>query len=299
VRLTRVRIARLAPGQDAQAWTHALEHLAPEAVRVLKGPRERDPAADRVLCLRLASREVVLKLRPLGPLRRRFRHSLGVSQLHRQWRGAELLKTAGVRTSEPLALGTLRVADRPYQWLATSFIPGPTLLHALAQVRGTPSEPRLAVAVGRFVAQLARAVEQGLFNRDLKPSNVMFAGDWHPVGPTPKLAIIDTAAIAPMPGHRSPDARRQAIARMFASLLIEPIGCGVAPTPLARRAALHAFIDAATARPTSPGIAQPRPKTPDTSDSPAELWHRVRAIIQAHGDPTPRINPLTPYEPRL
>ncbi len=178
-------------------------------------------------------------------------------------------------------MGTLRLANSPtpHEWLATSFIEGPTLLDALARVRGTPAEIPLAEAAGRLIASLAKATPTPLFNRDLKPSNVMLLSEWnahpptpHPQGPVPKLAIIDPIGVRPS------KATHDGLARMLASLVIEPIGTGVAPTPHARRAAIAALTQA----------------IPLTKTQARELWQSTATLIHAHGDPTPKVNPLTP-----
>ncbi|MGI5349747.1 serine/threonine-protein kinase [Streptomyces sp. CA-250714] len=65
-------------------------------------------------------------------------------------------------------------ADEPVPWLASEFVPGPSLHAAVEAVGGLPEE-----AVLRLAADLASALIDihgaGLVHRDLKPSNVLLA----------------------------------------------------------------------------------------------------------------------------
>ncbi|MET9914950.1 PQQ-binding-like beta-propeller repeat protein [Streptomyces sp. NPDC006476] len=61
-------------------------------------------------------------------------------------------------------------------WLATAFIPGPTLAEAIAEHGPLPVDSALALGAG--VAEALMAVHAaGLVHRDLKPSNVLLATD--------------------------------------------------------------------------------------------------------------------------
>ncbi len=66
--------------------------------------------------------------------------------------------------------------DAPRPWLATEFVPGPTL-HDVVAAHGPMPEPELR----RLVAGLAEALlaihATGLVHRDLKPSNVLLGAD--------------------------------------------------------------------------------------------------------------------------
>ncbi|MFF7470484.1 protein kinase [Streptomyces sp. NPDC008092] len=81
-------------------------------------------------------------------------------------------RVQGAHTARLLGSGT----DGDLLWVATEYIPGPTLAEAV-DARG----PMAAEAAWRLVADLARAVEavwrQGIVHRDLKPSNVILAAD--------------------------------------------------------------------------------------------------------------------------
>ena len=78
----------------------------------------------------------------------------------------------GLYTAQVIAAGP---GDNP-PWLATSYVPGPSLQHAVTR-HGPLPEP----AVWRLAAGLAEALlavhARGLVHRDLKPSNVLLAAD--------------------------------------------------------------------------------------------------------------------------
>ncbi|MDQ0987963.1 serine/threonine-protein kinase [Streptomyces sp. V2I9] len=67
-------------------------------------------------------------------------------------------------------------AEAPVPWLASAFVPGPSLSQALEAVRTlpAPSVRQLAAGLAQALADIHRA---GLIHRDLKPSNVLLAED--------------------------------------------------------------------------------------------------------------------------
>ncbi|MGW1563927.1 protein kinase domain-containing protein [Streptomyces sp. NPDC002144] len=66
--------------------------------------------------------------------------------------------------------------DAETPWLATTYIPGPTLAEAIAENGPLPVETVLALGAGMAEA-LSAVHAQGLVHRDLKPSNVLLAAD--------------------------------------------------------------------------------------------------------------------------
>jgi len=66
--------------------------------------------------------------------------------------------------------------DAETPWLATDYIPGPTLAEAVAEHGPLPVESVLALGAGMAEALIAVHAE-GLVHRDLKPSNVLLAAD--------------------------------------------------------------------------------------------------------------------------
>ncbi|MFJ8826956.1 serine/threonine-protein kinase [Streptomyces sp. NPDC102467] len=61
-------------------------------------------------------------------------------------------------------------------WLATAYVPGPSLAHAVAQHGALPLRSALLLTVG--VAEALHVIHgAGIVHRDLKPANVLLAGD--------------------------------------------------------------------------------------------------------------------------
>ncbi len=207
---------------------------------------------------------VVVKTLALDRVRDRLRSRLGLTRLWRQARGSERARAAGVACAavHAIARGVDESGQR-VEALIMQRLEGPTLLRAAAERTLDPrSARRLLDRVGEGVGRLVKA---GLYNRDHKPSNLIVAeidGD----GPVPML--IDTADIR----RRAPG---DALERMLAKLMIEAMGTGVVVHPRERvrvaRAALAMFDDQ---RPLG------------------DVLESASAIIEAHGDPTPKDDPL-------
>ena len=66
--------------------------------------------------------------------------------------------------------------DAATPWLASVFVPGPSLQDVLDVAGALPEEPVRRLAAG-LAAALIRIHRAGLVHRDLKPSNVLLAGD--------------------------------------------------------------------------------------------------------------------------
>jgi Protein kinase domain/CHAT domain len=77
------------------------------------------------------------------------------------------LYTAAILDADP---------DAPEPWLATQYIPGPTLRKAVAE-RGPLPAPSLAALGAGLAEGLAAIHVAGVVHRDLKPSNVILASD--------------------------------------------------------------------------------------------------------------------------
>ncbi|WP_329238050.1 serine/threonine protein kinase [Streptomyces sp. NBC_01460] len=66
--------------------------------------------------------------------------------------------------------------DGAQPWLATAYVPGPSLAHAVAQHGGLPLRSVLLLTVG--VAEALHVIHgAGIVHRDLKPANVLLASD--------------------------------------------------------------------------------------------------------------------------
>jgi hypothetical protein len=67
-------------------------------------------------------------------------------------------------------------ADGPVPWLATAYVPGPSLEAAVARHGALPARSVLALAAG-LAEGLVAVHAAGLVHRDVKPSNVLLAAD--------------------------------------------------------------------------------------------------------------------------
>jgi hypothetical protein len=93
--------------------------------------------------------------------RRRFRHEVAAAR-----------RVHGLFTAQVLDAGT----EAPRPWLATTYVPGPSLQDAVANAGPLPTDSVWLLTAG--VAEALRTVRSaGLIHRDLKPSNVLLAAD--------------------------------------------------------------------------------------------------------------------------
>jgi serine/threonine protein kinase len=93
--------------------------------------------------------------------RARFRHEVSAA------RSVNGLYTAPVADAQ---------VDGPMPWLATAYVPGPSLATAIEEHGPLPARSVLALAAG-LAEGLAAIHDAGLVHRDLKPSNVLLATD--------------------------------------------------------------------------------------------------------------------------
>jgi len=254
--------------RDAGGWAERLSGGAwARTARVLK-----EHEGGRVIAAEIGGKGVVLKAWPSRGLKRRVQRLTGTTRGHRHWQGAERLARAGVATAKPLLLTTARLDGAPVVALVMERVEGSTLLAHLAD--GTMSErdgDALAAAVGEQVGLIVRS---GLFNRDHKPSNLIVSGVG---GGRASVAVVDCVAV-----RRSRGRRLRPMARMIASLLIEPAGVG-SPMPMPT---VQAIFESAVAA-----------AFPAASDDLRRrlTWVVVRLVgkrVAAHGDPTPLHDPL-------
>ncbi|TCO43792.1 serine/threonine-protein kinase [Actinocrispum wychmicini] len=109
----------------------------------------------------VALKQVNEQLTADNGFRVRFRHEVAAS---RMVSGAY---TAAVVDADP---------DAATPWLASVFVPGPSLLEAVSAAGPLPEDAMLRLAAGLACA-LAEVHRVGLVHRDLKPSNVLLAAD--------------------------------------------------------------------------------------------------------------------------
>jgi len=222
-------------------------------------------------------------------------------------------------------------ADGLMPWLATAYVPGPSLAEAVASQGPFPVGDLLALAAG-LAEGLIAVHAAGLVHRDLKPANVLLADD----GPrvidfgvsraAEASALTGTGLVVGSPGFMSPE---QAEGRevgppsdvfslggvlTFAGTGEGPFGTG--PTP----ALLYRIVHSP---PTVDGLPEPvrelaercLHKDPRQRPSPAQIlseledaeplggWLRQPVIEQAHPQPPPEhrasaaSGTVTPPEP--
>lgn len=256
------KVIKAALQADGNAWASALAGgLWRQKARILK----RD-GAFIVYRARLLERDVVIKLWPMTP-KARLQALFANTRSLRHWRGAARLRKCGIPTAWTWAALRGTLDGRPAECLVMEALRGRTALQHLADNNLTIREQHaVAEAIGRQIAQLAAAM---LFNRDHKPSNLIVT-DTAPGSAA--VAVIDCVDIRR--GQFRPD-------RMMAMLLIEALGVGLRPRLAIRMRIAHACTRAV------PENFEGGPR-----QWLRDAWHRTDRLVRAHGDPTPRINPL-------
>lgn len=247
-------------GSHAEGWRDALAEWTPAPSARLKTDGDAWVAQATLLGV-----PVVVKSRPIAGWWDRFRLAIGASREHRQWRGATMLRAAGIPAAAPLAIAVLAApGEHPRACLVLERLAGPTLLRHLASPSLSPDqEAALARRVGAAAGRISRA---GLVNRDAKPSN------WIVTSTEPMtVSAIDTAGV-----RRDP--RERAAHAMLASLVLEAIGTGCLPRRTQLWRGLRAYVGE-----TATGSGRSGVKA---------LWRAVARQIARHGDARPRVNPL-------
>lgn len=271
-----VRTRRLAAGEDARAWEASIAAFDPARAEVLKTDRDA-----RVFRAVLRGREVVVKVWELRSPWARLKAALGFSRGFRHWHGASWLVRHKVRTARTLALAHQH-GPAVREWLVMESLPGRSVLEFLAA--DDLSIRRQHVLARTLGAQVALIARRGRFNRDHKPSNLIVTS----LSDTAcEVAVIDCVAIRRGRGVK-------ARSRMLASLLIEPMGVACPP-----RGALIARCAIAESRAWLRSILRIHPDAPLTFRlrraarmMAKRTMTRAAAIIRAHGDPRPRVDPL-------
>ncbi len=272
VRVTRHANRPGGPRFSTNQWSDAIKGFDPTKAVLLKadGPT-------RVWRAWMHGQDVVIKCWELSSFLGRVKAMFGGGRGDRHWRGAEWLLAQGFRTAEPLALGIEYGGARhhepgssggrrwPMQWLVMRALDGPTVLELMADSDLPVAEQHsLAAELGQ---QVDRIVQQGRYNRDHKPSNLIVE---HLDESSARVAIIDCVAI-----NRCARGNGLGALRMLSSLIIEPMGCGVRPRRGLMMRALRACV----------GVGS-------RNAGGGYWWERVARHIAARGDLRPRENPL-------
>lgn len=217
-----------------------------------------------VLAGEAAGYPVVVKTLALDRAVDRLRSLTRLTRHWRQVRGGATVAEAGLRvaTAHAIVRGVDPSGHR-VEALVLERVTGPTLLRVASDRALAPDAIRtLLNRVGEDAGRLVRARR---FNRDHKPSNIIVGSDGDG---QPLPVLIDTSDIRRARGAR-------ALEEMLAKLLIEAIGTGVAVSGRERvrvaRRALRAI---------------------DRKRSLRDVLASVERIVDAHGDPTPKDDPL-------
>ena len=260
----QLRVLAGTGAMSAQQWQIALQGVESTGAQVLK-QTHKVAVVRTTLTLGGSRHLVVLKTEPVRGIWNRLRQVSGTTRLHRHWHNAARLTTTQTfPTARCLGLlGWKASSGKQMLTLVMDALDGPTLLEVMAQARTrngltTRTQHQLAHAVGERTRAM---LDAHLTNRDHKPSNIVVTG-LDPV----RLALIDLVGVRPA-GARGVD-----LVQPASSLVLEPLGCGVLPRASLRMRAFRAL-------------------EPDR-DRRKQLWRAVDARVHAHGDPTPRDNPL-------
>lgn len=277
-RIERVRIVRAHRSEDAAQWAAALA----DGAWVGSSTLLKEDGGSWVRRAQVLGREVVVKRRELSAWAR-VKCAIGRGKGDRHWRGAALLSGKGVGTARVLVLARASVDGRDCELLVMEWVQGETLLRVMADVHsrepnapGVCAQHAIAQAVGRQIAQMGE-----LFNRDHKPSNLIVQGA---AEGGPRIAIVDCEGVrrATVPGA----------ARMFASLVIEPTGCGVRPRRGWMMRAVRGWLEETREQLAREGRSGESLDREWYRGLRRMMWGDVARVVAQHGDPTPRVNPL-------
>lgn len=244
--------ANALPPRDLIAAIEAFDPAHPTTVTLKADPHRP------VLAATLAGHRVVLKREPINTLWLRLKARLGLDKASRQWRGSAFLDDSDLSTIGPIAIVDHTPArGLASRWLILAYRDDPTVLSLIESGKSASTgDCTLQHSCARtLAADFLTMRRESLVNRDPKPSNILW-DDEHGVP-----IWIDTVGVKRVRlGHTL------AWHRSMTLLYIEPLGRGHLP----RRTLIARFL---------------REIEPDRTRRLA-LWHRLAALVRAHGDPT-------------
>ena len=232
----------------------------------------KDTEKVSVLLGEAGGKEVVVKTVRVG----RLRAMVGRTKLRRDCDAWERLVEDGILVPDYFSLVMGRDERGVLvESLVMARAPGCSLLWELARGElGVQEEHQLARAIGAQVSDLIG--EADVENCDHKASNIQVV-----VGGTdPVIALLDLDGIMDRRFFNGDE--MDWASRMLAKLAIECIGCGVLP----RRALLMRVVDSMRSS------YEQWLEAERDDEIRHELWHEIRRIIDEHGDPTPKDDPL-------
>ncbi|GJM20032.1 MAG: hypothetical protein DHS20C14_22450 [Phycisphaeraceae bacterium] len=258
-------------GYGASEWERALGAIdwakpyaegGPERLKIKTLPDgTKDATVWRAtLTLGKKQHDVVLKVEPIRSFGKKLQAWLHRTKAFRQFAGDAVLHSAGIASAKCFAVVRGRSDATDTEMLVLDAVRGLTVLELI----GTPDELTAAALVGDHIR---RMYEARLTNGDTKPSNLIVpnAGG--------QLVVVDTTDIAKgadllsLAGMDEDD-----IPFMLRDLMLESLGTSRPPRVRSRAMALRAL--------------------PADRELRRELWQRTADLIAAHGDPTPKDDPL-------
>ena len=257
-------IIQKGPGQDGAQWARALADPAwRDRAEVLK--KDGDV---QVLLVEMLGKMVVIKQWNVSRFKRRVQSMFNATPAWRHWRGALLLKKKGIRTAEPIALFRYIHEGTWIEVLVMEALNGRSVLEHLAT--GELSVRQEHLLARAIASQLNTLTNAGIRNRDHKPSNLIVT---HIDDNEASVAIIDCVGI-----KRDSSFMSDEPLDMMISLMLEPAGCNCPPRRTLMMRVLRSYDGAVD--------------DIDWRDVRRDAWEHVSCLVQNHGDPTPKINPL-------